>query len=585
MVIMGGLWASQALAQAAAPPAAPAAAPAPSGEVIVTATRRNVAIEHVPVAVSAFTAKQRDLLGIQTTQQLSDFTPGLSYFASNDRAYIRGIGRNTVSLATESGVATYYNGVYYGANATIAEQHDSLFVSQIEVDRGPQNTLHGSNADGGTINYLSARPTQDFYAEGRVGVQNYGEYYGEAVVSGPITDWLRFRVGGNYSSETGGYFTNLANGKHVGGNLAQGNNGNQEYFEAQLDANLGPHLDAWAMFSAGDYRTSFHTASEVGAIQDFEFPNGSLSPSGFYGLCGLASQAAVPGCALTGPGSSGQQVVNLVLNPVNAAQFPGNNASNVNLRHYIENFTDVNRQDRDIALATNITYHFPIADLKYTGGYQSFYYDLASGTNNDAGVASYQLVGPPGFGNLTINPQGGHLTFVENEQYFSNELSLSSTTTGPIQWIAGAYWYHEHYNQPVNALCTPFQTQVFTPLTTAGTPAARNPSGCLFQEDAVITYDSLAGYGQLTWQITPEWKIEGAARYTNDHKDGFEQHRVIGFDDTALGLPFLGSFTPAIDITQLAAAGATGPFPGTAGAHYNPATGQEVRNVDGTWSA
>ena len=117
LFFVSGFWASQAMAQAAA---ATAAQPA-SGEVVVTATRRNQAIEHVPVAVSAFTAKQRQVLGIQTTQQLSDFTPGLSYFASNDRAYIRGIGRNTVNLATESGVATYYNGIYYGANASIAE--------------------------------------------------------------------------------------------------------------------------------------------------------------------------------------------------------------------------------------------------------------------------------------------------------------------------------------------------------------------------------------------------------------------------------------------------------------------------------
>ena len=74
-------------ARASAPASpAPAAAPAGSGEVIVTAQRRNQAIEHVPVAVSAFTAKQRQVLGIATTQQLSDFTPGLSYFASNDRA-------------------------------------------------------------------------------------------------------------------------------------------------------------------------------------------------------------------------------------------------------------------------------------------------------------------------------------------------------------------------------------------------------------------------------------------------------------------------------------------------------------------
>jgi iron complex outermembrane receptor protein len=596
LILVCGFSASQALAQSAPPPTAPAnpappaaANPADSGQVVVvTATRRSQAIEHVPVAVSAFTSKQRDLLGIQTTQQLSDFTPGLSYFASNDRAYIRGIGRNTVSLATESGVATYYDGIYYGANATIAQQHDTLFVGQIEVDRGPQNTLHGSNADGGTINYISQKPTHDFYAEGRVGVQNYGEYYGEAVVSGPITDWLRFRVGGNYSNENGGYFNNLI-GPREGGNLAQGNNGNSEYFEAQLDANFGPNLEGWAKVSAGDYHTSFHTGSTVGAIDNYEFAaNFPLIPTSFFGLCGLAGQSNAVGC-----NASGQTVVpgSVVTDRVNGSQFPGNNPSNTSIRDFIQQYVDQNRQNRDLAFATNWTYHFPGADLKYTGGYQQFYYDLGEGTGADAGVSSYQVEGPPGAGNLTIYPTQ-HITFVEDEQYFSNELSLASTTPGPVQWITGAYWYHEHYKQPVSAGCEPGQTQLLDPVNAATFAAAPlNRGMCAYNEDADLKYDSLAGYGQVTWQIDPQWKIEAAARYTNDHKDGFEQFRLIGFDLPSLGGPFAGAATPAFDLTELP--GFTNPidpttgrpYPGTNAGVYNAATGYEMRNVGGVWSA
>jgi iron complex outermembrane receptor protein len=587
LIVVSGFWASQALAQAAPAAAAPAAADqANSGQVIVTAQRRNQAIEHVPVAVSAFTSKQRQVLGIATTQQLSDFTPGLSYFASNDRAYIRGIGRNTVNLATESGVATYYNGIYYGANASIAEQHDTLFVDQIEVDRGPQNTLHGSNADGGTINYISQRPTHSYYAEGRVGFQNYGEYYGEAVVSGPITDWLRFRVGGNYSKQDGGFFNNLVGAKE-GGVLAQGNNGNQSYFEAQLDANFGPHLDGWAMFSAGNYDTSFHTASAVGLLGNYEFPNGNLSPSGFYGLCALPGQSLTTGCG------GGQQAIvpgSVTTTAVNASQFPGNNPSNANIRDFIQQYHDSNRQTRDIAFATRWTYHFADADLQYLGGYQQFYYDLGvSGNGYDAGVNSYQLAGPPGLGNLTIYPGGEHTRFIENEQYFSHELSLASTTPGPVQWIGGLYWYHEHYDQPVDLGCYPFQTQLTTPLSLLGTPAALNPHSCEVNLDTNLTYDSYAGYGQVTWQITPEWKLEGGARYTDDHKSGLEQFRLIGFDAIGLGLPFAGAFTPAIDITPLATSPinpATGkPYPGTGVGFYNPVTGMEQRTLDASWNA
>ena len=48
------------------------------GEVIVTAEKRSVNVQKVPVAVSAFTAKQRNLEGINTIQDITNFTPGLT---------------------------------------------------------------------------------------------------------------------------------------------------------------------------------------------------------------------------------------------------------------------------------------------------------------------------------------------------------------------------------------------------------------------------------------------------------------------------------------------------------------------------
>ena len=133
----------------------------------------------MPVAITAFSAKQRSLIGIQTVQDLTDYTPGLSFTSVSNRPYVRGVGRNTDNLSTASAVATYYNGVYYGANASTLLQKDDLFIGNIEVDRRPQNSIHGSNADGGTISYTSQRPTDTFYAEARAGAANFGEYFTE----------------------------------------------------------------------------------------------------------------------------------------------------------------------------------------------------------------------------------------------------------------------------------------------------------------------------------------------------------------------------------------------------------------------
>jgi iron complex outermembrane receptor protein len=147
-------------------------------EIVVTAEKRSENLETVPVAVSAFTSKERDLIGIETIQDLTDFTPGLGYSTALDRAFIRGIGRETNNLATQPGIATYNDGVY---NSSVdAATGDPLFLDHIEVLRGPAGTLYGRNSIGGTINAISKRPTDDWYAEARTNIGNYGVYNFEA---------------------------------------------------------------------------------------------------------------------------------------------------------------------------------------------------------------------------------------------------------------------------------------------------------------------------------------------------------------------------------------------------------------------
>ena len=92
-------------------------------------------------------------------------------------------------------------------------------------------------------------------------------------------------------------------------------------------------------------------------------------------------------------------------------------------------------------------------------------------------------------GPLTIFPGGEHTSFIENEGYFSNELSLASTTPGPIQWIGGLYWYHEKYDQPVDLGCYPFQPQMRTPISLlTGGMAAPNPHMCGINLNTHLTY-------------------------------------------------------------------------------------------------
>ena len=209
--------ASPATSQATSAPAA--AAPAQTGgitEVIVTAEKRAVNLQKVPVAVTAFTAKQRALEGINSIQDLTNFTPGLTYSSQLDRPVIRGLARSTNVYAADSSVGVYDNDLF--TNSTFLVGRDDMIVDQVEVLLGPQNTLYGRNAIGGIINTQSKRPSDTLGGEVREEFGNYGYNKIEGTVTGPVgpIEGLTFRLSGIYESQDQGWFKNLA-GKETGG--------------------------------------------------------------------------------------------------------------------------------------------------------------------------------------------------------------------------------------------------------------------------------------------------------------------------------------------------------------------------------
>ena len=493
LTLATGLFASQALA-ATATAAATATGGAAVSEITVIAEKREQSIETVPVAITAFSAEQRKLMGIQIIQDLADFSPSLNWTDIDDRVYIRGIGRNSDNLNNTSGVAIYYNGIYYGANASVEQQKSDLFIGNIEVDNGPQNTLHGSNADGGVVEFTSQKPTDSMYGEARIGFSNYNTQFAEAVVSGPISDHLKFRLGANITSQRGGFFENL-DGSPQGGNLVLGGSGQTQYFEGQLQGHWD-HLDAWVQASSGNFNANTHGAAGLGFFPDSEFNNANtLTPSGFYGLCGLAGVPATPG----GAGCAGGNPIvpgSVKTKPITANLFTGNQPGNTNIHDFINEDNGQNKMQADIQISSHVTYHLPSLDINYLGGYQHFHDLLHVPTqfvaSSDSGVTQWQEVGATGPGlctatgaslaaceaPLVVNPTPNFLTFNEFDQSFSHEVNFTSTTDSPLQYIGGLYWYRERWNQPVDQYSMSAQPQMgapmfFSPLAAAGgTPCA-----------------------------------------------------------------------------------------------------------------
>src|SRR5258708_2851320 len=133
-------------------------------ELVVTAEKREQNLQDVPIAISAFTDKQRDIVGIQSIQDMTNFTPGLQYSTSTDRVSLRGLGRLTNVLSADASVANYADGVY--ETFAVRAGASTLFTDRVEILRGPQGTLYGRNSIAGAINIISKRPTENWYAEG-----------------------------------------------------------------------------------------------------------------------------------------------------------------------------------------------------------------------------------------------------------------------------------------------------------------------------------------------------------------------------------------------------------------------------------
>ncbi|MBS0410276.1 MAG: TonB-dependent receptor [Proteobacteria bacterium] len=522
------------------------------GELIVTAQKRSENLEQVPVAVSAYTAKQRDLVGIETIQDLTNFTPGLAYSTSLDRAFVRGVGRQTNNLSTDPGVATYSDGVYN--SSVVAAAGDSLFVQQVEVLRGPQGTLYGRNSVGGAINSISRRPTKTFYAEARANIGNYGVHNFEAAVSGPLNDEWRLRLAAYRNVQSHGYFHNLAGGPSEGGR------GSSYYVEGQVDANLGEHLDFWLKVADFGYDSSYRGGNSNGSYDYSPFPPGSLGPGASYGF--TTAGFTEVGSATQNPGAA-------------------------NLRNFSTNTPERARLTNDYSVAAQAVWHTPWnADLKYIGGFSTYRYKLETDYDNTA-ITSYQFPTTPSFicyplaacPPLTVYPTV-LFQYKENKTYFSNELDLTSTGGGPLQWIAGFYQYHEHYDQPVD-IPLPNQPQLAAP---ANGPA--NPTRDIYYIDQNMHADSYAGFAQFDWKFTDALKLTGGIRYSHDSKAGVENTRQLCFGLPVCGYPAgtFGAYTPVLDITS--ALISFGSFPGVVGPPtLNAATGVYSRRLDGTWSA
>lgn len=180
-------------------------------EIVVTAQRREEALQDVPIAVSAFTSDTLSERRIDDALDIQFNTPNLIY-VGNDRPTLRGVGNNAISSTAENGTPVFTNGAYIGARA----ENEYFDLQRIEILRGPQGTLFGRNTTGGAINLITQRPKTRFGAEGYAEVGNFETIRVKGALNFPVTTGLGQRVAGYYLRRDG-YTKNLGTGNRIDG--------------------------------------------------------------------------------------------------------------------------------------------------------------------------------------------------------------------------------------------------------------------------------------------------------------------------------------------------------------------------------
>lgn len=193
-----------------------------SQEIVVTALKRETALIETPAAITAIGGEDLRARQITSIEALASAAPNLVVGQASGVSWVsvRGIGIGSTSGGIEGSVALHLDGAYLAQAASL----DALMfdLASVEVLRGPQGTLYGRNATGGTVNFISNRPTQE--TDIRLGVLagGFDRTRIEGVISGGLSERVSVRAAVMWERQDEGYGQNVHLGDSFGKREAHG---------------------------------------------------------------------------------------------------------------------------------------------------------------------------------------------------------------------------------------------------------------------------------------------------------------------------------------------------------------------------
>jgi iron complex outermembrane receptor protein len=366
--------------------------------IMVTAERRTTDIQKTAAAVSAYSGDELSSRSISGIGDMANANASLlvSLFQGEAQIYIRGIGYSSVIGGSDSSTAFHSDGVYISRSAGAVPAF--MDVQRVEVLRGPQGTLYGRNATGGSVNVISKGPTDTLQYEGRLDVGDYDLYRVFGAIGGPLSDRIAVRLAVQHDTHSG--YTTLIRPipDPVGLGAVTSHAEDQDDWMARLTvtARIVDNLNATV-------KVDYYEADDDGVVWHYFGPGTSTDP---------VYQALVPPAIRSVP----------------YARTYGSDIQGFNKPH---------------SEGTS-------AKLVWNPGDFTF-----------SSLTAYRKTRPLNRDDLDVSPVFGVDQLREEDQrQFSQEFQLNSPGSGFLQWILGAYYFSEA-NTIRNEYFLPFTDALF----------------------------------------------------------------------------------------------------------------------------
>jgi iron complex outermembrane receptor protein len=389
-IIAGGLLAA---APAAAQTAESSGAPAETtlNEVVITAEKKSENLQTTAVSATVRSGDELKEEGVLDIQDLQLQTPGLTIqppLSSETFINIRGVGIQQTNPASSNGVAFYIDGQ---ALPSLIDTVDTFYdIQDVEVLRGPQGTLVGSNSDGGAIFINSVQPTFDTlkgYLEQTFG--NYNDRRTEGALNMPLSDMFAARVAFVYETRDS-FTTNLGAqaGSPVGATFppAQNQPGNVNFNAVRVQLAFKPDED----FEYTLRYEPYSSRTDGFAVKPDEV---AVAP--------LAAYYKLPGTQFADPVAAATQ------------------GQPFTIDYDRDQYYNISGQR---STGTGVWHISSDLELKSVSSFQSGYESDLTDVDASSAPADVYLVRRADF------------------RTFTQEFNLLSTGPGPLQWVIGAYY-------------------------------------------------------------------------------------------------------------------------------------------------